>query len=235
MTSWLVSIVQSFGKHIVKCFTTVPFEGCQNKTRSSKALLEDFRNEFDSSSSYYMLTLSSPAPPSTAPIGIPIVGNSHKINSSDTTYFNNHKDDPMAVEMVEVDCSSNYICGSKFPINNDNDLEEWLDDTTVTLFPSPPNSLPTLPEDQAYIEELDQEPISIPSTSFRAQRPVDRPPHKPPTLRPSPIKMKHIYIPHLHRKAVYKNVLSSIHPDDYDFPFIVWEMVFWHVRDSRRR
>jgi hypothetical protein len=235
MTFWLASIAQSFGKHIVECFITVPFEGRQNETRSSKALLEDFGNEFDSSSSYDMPTLSSPAPSSTAPIEIPIVGNSHKINSSDTTYFNDRTDDPMDAEMVEVDCSSSYIRGSEFPIDNDDDLEEWLDDTTVTLFPSPPCSPPTSPEDQAYIEELDQEPISIPSTSFRAQRPVDRPPHKPPTLRPSPIKMKRIYVPHLHRKAVYKNALSTIHPNDYDFPFVVWEMAFWHVQDSRRR
>jgi hypothetical protein len=166
MISWLISIAQSFGKHIIECFITVPFEEHQNETGSSKALLEDFKNEFNSTSSYNMPTLSSPAPSSTTPIRIPIVGNSHKINSSDTTYFNNHKDDPMDVEMVEVDCSSSYIHGSEFPINNDDDFEEWLDDTTVTLFPSPLCSLPTSPEDQAYIEELDQEPISIPSTSF---------------------------------------------------------------------
>jgi hypothetical protein len=166
MISWLVSIVQSFGKHIVDCFITVPFKGCQNETRSSKALLEDFGNKFDSTSSYDMPTVSSPAPPSTAPIRIRIIGNSHKINFNDITYLNNRKDDPMDVEMVKVDCSSSYIHGSEFPINNNDNFGEWLDDTTVTLFPSPPCSLPTLPEDQAYIEELDEEPISIPSTSF---------------------------------------------------------------------
>jgi hypothetical protein len=235
MISWLVSIIQSFGKYIVECFITVPFEGHQNETSSSRALLEDFSNEFNSTSSYDMLTLSSPAPPSTAPIEIPIVSNLRKINFSDMAYLNDRKDDPMDVEMVKVDCSSSYICGSEFPIDNDDDLGEWLDDTMVTLFPSPPCSLPTSPEDQAYIKELDQEPISIPSTSFWAQRPVDWPPHKPPMLRPLPIKMKHIYIPCLYRKTVYKNALSLIHLDDYDFPFIVWEMVFWHLRDSRRR
>jgi hypothetical protein len=166
MISWLISIVQSFRKHIVKCFITVPFKGHQNETSSSKALLEDFGNKFDSTSSYDMLTLSSPALPSTAPIEIPIINNSCKINFSDTAYLNNHKDDPMDAEMVEVDCSSSYIRGSEFPINNNDNFGEWLDNTTVTLFPPPPCSLPVSPEDQAYIKELDQEPISIPSTSF---------------------------------------------------------------------
>jgi hypothetical protein len=170
--SWLASIIQSFGKHIVECFIIVPFEECQNETSSSRALLEDFGNKFNSTSFYNMLTLSSPAPLSTAPMKIPIVDNLNKI----MTYLADCKDDPIDIKMVEIDCSSSYIHGSEFSIDNDNDFGQWLGGTTDTLFLSPPCSPTISPENQAYIEELDQTPVPftyIPSTSFRAQCPAD--------------------------------------------------------------
>jgi hypothetical protein len=105
MISWLASIIQSFGKCIVECFIIVPFEECQNETSSSRALLEDFSNEFKSTSSYDMPTLSSPAPPSTAPMKIPIIDNSNKI----MTYLADCKDDPIDAEMVKIDCSFTFV------------------------------------------------------------------------------------------------------------------------------